>query len=131
MTEWNKDLVVYRMTRANESLEDARILAKSGRWDACVNRLYYSCFYAVTSLLLVDGLTSSKHTGVRSLFNKHYVKSGLVPKNLASIYNDLFERRQEVDYIDFVNFDEEQVLPWISKAEEFINYISGLIKEKE
>jgi uncharacterized protein (UPF0332 family) len=36
-------------------------------------------------------------------------------KDLARIYNDLFERRQEGDYIDFVSFGESQVLPWISK----------------
>lgn len=51
MTEWSKDLVLYRMSRARETLEDARILANAGRWNACVNRLYYSCFYAVFALL--------------------------------------------------------------------------------
>ena len=70
MTEWSKDLVLYRMTRADETLEDARILAKAGRWNACVNRLYYACFYAVSALLVRDGLSSSKHAGVRSLFNQ-------------------------------------------------------------
>ncbi|NWG28738.1 MAG: HEPN domain-containing protein [Ignavibacteriaceae bacterium] len=112
-------------------MEDARILARSERWDACVNRLYYACFYAVTGLLMLDGLSSSKHTGVRSLFNKHYVKSEKVSKKLASIYNDLFERRQEVDYIDFTNFSKEQVLPLIAKAEEFITVISRLIEERK
>ena len=38
MTEWSKDLVLYRMTRANETLEDARILANAGRWNACISR---------------------------------------------------------------------------------------------
>jgi len=66
--------VLYRMTRADESLEDARILAKAERWNACVNRLYYACFYAVSALLVMDGLSSSKHAGVRSLFNRQYVK---------------------------------------------------------
>ena len=32
MTGWSKDLVLHRMTRANETLEDARILANAGRW---------------------------------------------------------------------------------------------------
>ena len=41
MTEWSKDLLLYRMNRADETLEDARILANAGRWNACVNRLYY------------------------------------------------------------------------------------------
>jgi uncharacterized protein (UPF0332 family) len=107
-------------------LEDARILARESRWNACVNRLYYACFYAVSALLVHDGLSSSKHAGVRSLFNNHYVKSGKIPKDIARIYNDLFERRQEGDYLDFVNFKEPQVLPWISKAEELIKIVAGL-----
>ncbi len=118
------------MTRANETLEDARILDNAGRWNACVNRLYYACFYAVSALLVYQGLSSSKHTGVRSLFNRHYVKTGKVPKDLARIYNDLFERRQEGDYIDFVRFQESQVLPWISKAEQLVEYVRRLA-EKE
>lgn len=44
MTEWSKDLVLYRMARAQETLEDARILANARRWNACVNQLYYACF---------------------------------------------------------------------------------------
>lgn len=87
MTEWSKDLVSYRRTRANETMEDARILANAGRWNACVNRLYYACFYGVSALLARHGLSSPKHTGVRSLFNRHYVKTGKTPKKLARIYN--------------------------------------------
>lgn len=130
MTERSKDLVAYRMTRANETLEDARILADAERWNACVNRLYYACFYAVSALLIRYGLSSSKHTGVRSLFNRQYVKTGKIPKDLAQVYNDLFERRQEGDYIDFVRFQESQVLPWISEAERFIEYINRLAEEE-
>ena len=130
MTEWSKDLVLYRMTRANEAMEDARILARAQRWNACVNRLYYACFYAVSALLVMDGLSSSKHAGIRGLFNRQYVKTGKIPKHLARIYNDLFERRQEGDYIDFVSFQESQVLPWISKAEELIGYIARLVEKQ-
>jgi uncharacterized protein (UPF0332 family) len=118
------------MSRANEALEDARILAREERWNACVNRLYYGCFYAVSALLVRDGLSSSKHAGVRGLFNREYVKTGKIPKDLARIFNDLFERRQEGDYVDFVSFQESQVLPWISKAEKLIEYIAGLIQEQ-
>ena len=129
MTESSRDVVLYRLNRATETLEDARILADAGRWNACVNRLYYACFYAVSALLVRHGLSSSKHAGVRSLFNRKYVKMGKIPKDLARIYNDLFERRQEGDYIDFVTFQESQVLPWISEAELLIGFITKLIEE--
>ena len=130
MTKWSSDLVIYRLSRATETLEDAVILANSERWNACVNRLYYACFYAVSALLVRHGLSSSKHTGVRSLFNLHYVKTEKIPKELARIYNDLFERRQEGDYIDFVKFEKSQVMPWISDAEQLIEYIVKLSKKE-
>jgi uncharacterized protein (UPF0332 family) len=117
VTQWSKELFFYRLERAQETLEDARILANSERWNACVNRLYYACFYAVSALLIKEGYSSSKHTGVRSLFNLHFVKTGVVRKELARIYNDLFERRQESDYTDFITFKESQVQPLIPQAE--------------
>jgi len=131
VTERRKDLILYRIERAHETLEDARILALSDRWNACVNRLYYACFYAVSALLMNQDLSSSKHTGIRSLFNLHFVKSGKVPKDIARIYNDLFERRQESDYLDFITFQGPQVHPWISKVEAFVDYISGLIPKNK
>lgn len=130
MTDWNRDLIQYRIERAYETLEDAQILQKSRRWKACVNRLYYACYYAVSGLLLQKDLFSSKHTGIRSLFNLHFVKSGKVPKDYAKTFNDLFERRQESDYIDFVRFTESQVRPWIEKTEKFVAFIDDLIQRE-
>jgi len=127
MSDSKKDLISYRLQRAYEALEDARILAGASRWNTCVNRLYYACFYAVSALLIQDGLSSSKHSGIRSLFNQHYVKTGKVAREMAQIYNDLFEKRQESDYMDFIRFEESQVCPWISKAEAFVKRIGDII----
>ena len=129
MTESNGELVSYRLQRARETLADARILADAGRWNPCVNRLYYACFYAVSALLIQEGLSSTKHTGLRSLFNRHFVKTNKVPKDKARIFNDLFERRQEGDYVDFVSFEESQVLPWLPEAEAFVRNLADLIEK--
>jgi uncharacterized protein (UPF0332 family) len=131
MTKSSKDLVLYRLQRAQETLTDARILADASRWNPCVNRLYYACFYAVSALLIQEGLSSSKHTGLRSLFNRHFVKTNKVPKEKARIFNDLFERRQEGDYVDFVSFEESKVLQWLPEAEAFVESIAGLIEKSK
>jgi uncharacterized protein (UPF0332 family) len=69
---------------------------------------------------------------LRSLFNQRFVKTNKVPKEKARIYNDLFERRQEGDYVDFIDFDESQVLLWFPEAESFVENIALLIeKDKE
>lgn len=127
MTGANRELVAYRLERARESLEDARILADASRWNPCVNRLYYACFYAVSALLTREGWSSSRHTGVRSLFNQHFVRTGMVSREIARIFNDLFERRQEGDYVDFVTFEESQVRTWMPQAEAFVAQIADLV----
>lgn len=129
MTESNGQLVSYRLQRARETLADARILADAGRWNPCVNRLYYACFYAVSALLIREDLSSTKHAGLRSLFNRHFVKTNKVPKDNARVFNDLFERRQEGDYVDFVSFEESQVLPWLPEAEAFVQNLADLIEK--
>ena len=126
--EAQDDVVRYRLQRAHEALEDAHVLANADRWSACVNRLYYACFYAVSALLLQDGLSSAKHTGVRSLFNQHWVKTNKVPRSLAQVYNDLFARRQESDYLDFVQLEALQVRPWIAEAEQLVEHVASLIE---
>ena len=123
------EIVQHRLRRAHEALEDARIMAEAERWNPCVSRLYYACFYAISALLLLHDLSSSKHAGVRSLFNQHFVKTGKISKPLAQVYNDLFTRRQEGDYVDFVHFAAVQVGPWIKGAEQFVGTIAALIDE--
>ena len=122
------DLIRYRLDRANETYEEAVIMKREKHWNTCANRLYYSCFYAVIALLEKYEYTASKHSGVKSLFNRHFVKTGKVSKELGKLFNILFDARQEGDYIDFVYFDEEIVEPWILKVKEFISTISSLLE---
>jgi uncharacterized protein (UPF0332 family) len=70
----------------------------------------------ISALLIPQGLSSSKHAGIRGLFSRHYVRTGKVLREFVQIYNDLFERRQESDYPDFIDFEESQVRPWIAQA---------------
>jgi uncharacterized protein (UPF0332 family) len=103
-------------------------MRREKHWNACANRLYYACFYAVTAVLAKEELASSKHSGVKALFNKHLVKTRQVSKEDGRLYNQLFEARQEGDYVDFVVFDAAAVEPWISRASHFIEALSILAK---
>jgi uncharacterized protein (UPF0332 family) len=123
------ELIQYRIARAKEAIEEAEVLSASGHWNACVNRLYYACFYAVSALLSRHDLSFSKHSGVRSVFNQHFVKTGILPKETAVIYNSLFERRQEGDYEVFVTFKEADVKPWLKEAEFFVDAVIKLMEQ--
>ena len=63
------------------------------------------------------------------MFNQHFVKVGKVSKEHGKLYNQLFEARQEGDYIDFVQYDEDTVRPWIPEVKTFIDAISQLTED--
>jgi uncharacterized protein (UPF0332 family) len=129
MRERPGNLVQHLLSRAVESLEEARILAGTGHWNTCVSRLYYACFHAVSGLLEKHGFSASKHSGVRSLFNVHFVKTGMLSKEVGAIYNDLFDRRQESDYGPFFIFEEVDVKPWLDEVVSFVAAVKKLIEQ--
>ncbi len=120
-------LVAYRLQRAEEALEEARLMQNTKHWNACANRLYYAAFYAISALLVRDGHTASKHSGVKALFNRHYVKTGIVSKENGRLYSQLFDLRQEGDYIDFVSLDAGRVAPLVDATAAFIGAIRLLL----
>ena len=126
--EPTETLIRYRLERAQEALGEVKLLAEGEYWNTCTNRLYYACFYVVNALLLAHGLSSSKHSGVRSAFNHRFVKSGIVPKEFGRLYNDLYENRQESDYQDLVRMNHERVNAWFPQVEKFVEAITKLVQ---
>lgn len=93
--------VRYRTALAREALDVAKLALADGHLRSAVNRLYYACFYIVAALLFSEGHASSKHSGIRSLFNRHWIKTRRLPVEMSSFYRDLFNHRQQGDYDDF------------------------------
>lgn len=85
MTFSKTELVRYRIERAEEAFKDAQLLANEERWNAAANRLYYSCFYIVSAYLVLKGIKSTTHSGLKSAFNQELIKSGFVNKSIMKI----------------------------------------------
>ncbi len=122
-----RTLVLYRLNRADESLEEALILLERDHINTFVNRLYYACFYAVTALLLSKRLSSSKHSGVRALFHQNFIKNELINREMGKFYDKLFDTRQKGDYADLVYFEKKEVGSWFGEAKKFISSIKNII----
>ena len=50
MNDYKGDYINYRINKGKEALADALLLIEEERWNASINRLYYSCFYTVSAL---------------------------------------------------------------------------------
>lgn len=114
------ELIDYRRNRAKEALNDAEYLFNLGSMFSTVNRIYYAMFYEVTALLLTKELSSPKHSGVKSLFNKEFVKIGKVSIESGKLFTRMFDFRQKGDYEDFVIFEKDEVGEWLEAARLFV-----------
>ena len=122
-----EELIQYRQKRARETLIDANQLFSTNSFNSCVNRIYYSVFYEVTALLLKKNLSSSKHTGVRALFQTNFVKTNVISKDLASFYSTILDFRQKSDYGDYVSFEKQKVQEWLEQARQFLDFVDEIL----
>ena len=119
-----KALVQYRMERAHETLHSARVLYEQGQDSASiVNRAYYAMFYAALALLATIGQETSKHSGVISLFDKHFIKSEILTKEMGKFLHRAFDMRHTGDYEDRIELTQEQALQVLESAIQFVNSI--------
>ena len=62
-----RELALYRIKEAEESLDEAEFLFKGEKSPrSVINRAYYAMFYSVLALLIFEPYSSSKHSGVLS-----------------------------------------------------------------
>jgi uncharacterized protein (UPF0332 family) len=128
VTPETAELVRFRLTRAHESLAEARLLLANDHLRTTVNRVYYACFYAVSALLLVEGHSSPKHSGIRALFDQHWIVPGRLPRSLGRFYRQLFDSRQKGDYADLVTFDRAEVTAWLCEADKFVEQVTRSVE---
>jgi uncharacterized protein (UPF0332 family) len=127
--EKKRDLALYRLQQAEESLDEARFLyegKKSPR--SVINRAYYAMYYSVLALFIFESYSSSKHSGVLSYFNQRFIKGNLIPQDVGRAINRAFDLRQRGDYREYVTLSREQTEPFLFEARRFIDTVQNYLK---
>jgi uncharacterized protein (UPF0332 family) len=130
MSESLRLLVQYRLQEARETLRDAELLLNQSSFRGCINRSYYAMFYALLGLLATRGIGTSKHSGVISLFDREFVKTGIFPKGLSKSLHRAFDERQAHDYGEMLQPDFDLADMLFQQAVSFVEaikvYLTGL-----
>ena len=117
---WPKALALSRLKRARQHLKSARDLLVNEDFADSVSRSSYAIFQAARALLVTEQLESRKHSGVIALFNRYFVKTGKVDKQLGMVLKDARRSREMADYSDLAEFAREDAEDQIQDAEKFI-----------
>lgn len=125
-----RDIVQYRIERAFTALEQAKANLAMSYLEVTANRLYYAAHYAVSALLIAYEIPSHSHDGSITQFSMHFVKTGVVSRDMGRLLNQLFTLRRTGDYSDRFNLTEEEIVPKIEPTEQFVVTVTELAKNK-
>jgi len=120
-------LIRYWVEKAHESMEAAQSEYDSGRNTTAVRNLYYACFYVLTAVLLKEGRSFKKHTGVKAALHKDLTKTGIVEPIWGKFYNKIFDSRHEGDYQPLRVFEAEEVRIFLDQGAGFITKMENLL----
>lgn len=123
------ELSKYRLSKAKDTFGEGLALFERDSFAGAVNRFYYAAFYAVRALLATKELDSSKHSGVISLFHKHFVKTNVVDVEKSKALSRSFEKRQDSDYEDFVSITKDEALLIKGRVKELIEECERALKK--
>jgi uncharacterized protein (UPF0332 family) len=113
-------LARHRLSRAKGAFSEGDHLLTAKGYMGAVNRFYYAAFYAARALLAMRELDSSRHSGVISLFQAQFVKSGLIAIDKAKALPRAFEKRQKSDYGDFATVTAKEAQAIRKEVNDFL-----------
>jgi len=114
--------------RAEERIQEAKILLEKDHYGGAISRAYYGFFEAAHALLITKGISAKTHAGVIALFSLHFVKSDKIPVKFIRFFKQAKEAREEADYGFLKEFTREEAGDIIETAEEFIKEIKIQLK---
>jgi len=125
-----QEYVNYRIVSAFNAYEAAKVLGENGFWNSAVNRLYYAIFYAANALLVQNEINASSHSGTRSQFSLHFIKTGKLDIKFGKLLTELYDWRQKGDYENIFDYNSESVQPLFPQVLEMIEEIDKMIKKE-
>lgn len=124
-----KDIVLYRLENAKNTLAEVQSHIENGFYNTAVNRMYYACYYAVSALLVANGIQVKSHEGVRQQLGLHFVLTGKISKEQGQFYSMLFSKRTAGDYEDFLTHNKETADSLYPRCVEFISQIASVVND--
>ena len=128
MTDENRrDIVSYRMEKADASLSEALKCLNFSMFNIAANRLYYAFYYAASALLISMKIEAHTHSGVQTMMHQQFIKTGILSGDDGILMRKLFLMRQRSDYEDFVDMTQEDIDDILPAASSLVKKILGLV----
>lgn len=124
----SREFALYRLERAKEEYETAKLLYRENKLLAANNRAYYSIFYAIRVVLAMEKVDFKRHKDVLAYFNQNYVKTEIFPRQMGRKIIMASKVREDSDYDEKYTPSSEITFLQIETAKELIELVEKHLK---
>lgn len=117
------------VAKAQKFLKTAEAALALCDYDSCASRCYYAMFFMAEAGLLTKGLRAVSHKGVISLFGEHFVKTGIIRRELGRMLSEAYDRRLRGDYATSFDIEEQEAQRMMEEAREFLEEVRKYLEE--
>lgn len=119
----------YRLERAKETLNTAKVIFDIKDYKSANNRAYYAIFYAIRAVLALERKDFKRHKDVIAYFNQNYINTEIFPKKLGHKISLAQSISEDSDYDDEYVASKEKTQNQIGTAEELIMQVEQYIEK--
>jgi len=116
------------ITKAIDCFDDSTEFLAKQRYEAALNRSYYSMFHCIQALLSTINVVTKSHSGAHNAFHKEFIQTQLFSKHLGLALKRTFEKRQFGDY-EYDEVQYEDAKESVEDAQNFLNATTQYLKE--
>lgn len=123
------ETIVAYQDRAKEDIVEAKLLLNNHLYLGAISRAYYAMFHVITAKLLSLDIAPRSHKQLGIEFRKHFIRTGLFPKDYSDLLTKLSIARHCADYEAIPDMPMEDVHQLINRTVVFVealhNYNPG------
>lgn len=97
VTPETQDLINLRLTQANESLAEARLLLEKDMRRGAMDRIYFTMFYCACALLATKEFGPSHDGNIAGKFQREFVRTELIPREIGERFKRATHLHHDAD----------------------------------
>jgi uncharacterized protein (UPF0332 family) len=115
-----QDLIHLRLSQADESLAEARLLVERAMRLGAMDRIYFTMFYCACALLATREFGPSRDGNVATKFHREFVKTGLIPPEIGDRFKRATQLHNDADLGSKTPPNSERLQELLVDADSFL-----------
>jgi uncharacterized protein (UPF0332 family) len=122
MTPETQALIHLRLSQAEESLNEARLLVQQDMRLGAMDRIYFTMFYCACALLASKEFGPARPAtgGIAAKFHREFIKTGLIPKEIGDRFKRATQLHHDADLGSKTPPDADRLQDLLVDADSFL-----------